>query len=70
MGVYAERLIKVREAIDAILDSGQSFDTQGRAIRFAELTQLRQMEKEYESAANREAATEQARSRITYVVPQ
>lgn len=67
---YATRLQKVRDAIDAILDGAQSVSYAGRQVTLANLGQLRELEKEYETATAAEAATSTGRSRIIYAIPQ
>ncbi|HEX7050358.1 MAG TPA: hypothetical protein VF188_09170 [Longimicrobiales bacterium] len=55
MATYAERLEKVRAAIDAVLEGGQDVTYGGKRVTFADLNRLRQLERDYEREAAREA---------------
>jgi hypothetical protein len=73
MGLWIERLDKVRNAIDEILLNGQSVALGGRTLQMADLEGLRNLEKEYEQRASHELQTDSgarpARSRVIYVTP-
>lgn len=66
---YAERLVKVRAAIDALVVSGQSVSYEGRSLTMANLSELRKLEIEYENKAAQELANCPARSRTYYPTP-
>lgn len=67
MGIYAEQLLMVRKAIKDILETGQNVSYQGRSLGMANLATLRELEKDYEAGAAKEAGT--GRSSVTYVEP-
>lgn len=73
MPTYAERLVKVRDAIDAILTTGQGMTEQGRQLQMANLSELRKLEKDYEREAAAEvqkaSQTSRGRNRLIYVTP-
>ncbi len=66
---YAERLVKVKAAIDDLVESGQSVSYEGRSLTMANLTELRKLEVEYENKAAEELAKCPGRSRLFYVTP-
>lgn len=65
---YAERLIKVRTAIDKILSGSQSWRFGDRSYTRADLPTLYKMEERFERMASKErAATSGGRSRVRYI---
>lgn len=67
---YAERLVKVRSAIDMILDTGQSVTYGGRTWSMSDLSSLRELEQDYENRAANEVTQNPGRSRVSYITPQ
>lgn len=66
---YAERLVKVQAAIDALVSSGQSVSYEGRNLTMANLSELRKLETEYANKAAQELANCPSRSRTYYPTP-
>lgn len=66
---YAERLAKVKLAIDDILEGGQNVSYEGRSLGMANLSELRKLEKDYENQAAGELALTPGRNRIIYITP-
>jgi hypothetical protein len=70
MPTYAERLVKVRAAIDALLETGQGVSYEGRSLQMADLESLRKLEEIYLAKALVEASEcPPGRNRIFYVAP-
>lgn len=75
MGIYVDRLKKIRAAIDEILDTGQSVSYSGsgssRTLTSADLKELRDFEAATIPLAEQETADKckTGRSRVSYVVP-
>jgi hypothetical protein len=71
MATYKERLLKVQNAIDQILVTGQSTQFGDRTLTKADLNALRELEQDYTARAAGEAnaATGGGRARLTYVTP-
>lgn len=66
---YTQRLVKVRAAINEVLDGVQSTSYEGRSMTMANLSELRQLEIAYTQEAEKERAACQGRNRISYFVP-
>jgi hypothetical protein len=64
---YSQRLLAVQAAIDAVLTTGQSFRYEGRWVTFADLSELRLLEKDYTAKAAAQAM--RSRARVQYMVP-
>ena len=66
---YAERLIKVRVAIDKLLTGSQSWSFNGRQYTRANIFTLERMERHYAkmAALEQRAASGRGRNRIRYV---
>lgn len=69
MATYADRLQLVRNAIDEILITGQAVSYEGRNLSMANLRDLRDLEKQYQTEAAKEAAAKQGRNRLIYFTP-
>lgn len=63
----------VRDAIDAIVLTGQAISNEGRQLTMADLDSLRALEKDYSAEATKEAAIaacpKRGRNRLIYVTP-
>lgn len=68
MTTAVQRLADVRKAIHEVLTTGQSIRKDGRELRLAELSSLRQLEKQYEHEATAEsqAKRRKPRNRVFY----
>ncbi len=71
MATTAERLQKVRDAIDTLVGTGASVRLGDRQVTRADLTELRNLEKDLmaQLASETSAAAGRGRSRLYYVTP-